>query len=476
MLKISACVITKNEEENLPQWLSCVMKIADELIVVDTGSTDRTVALAKEAGAKVYHFEWIDDFSAAKNYALEKATGNWIIFLDADEYFTPNARKRVRSVIEENNGNHKILFLDSPLYNINKDVDNQIINVCEQRRIFRNKPYIRYTSRIHEYLVVLRNKKYTSISTDLVIYHTGYSSSISRKKNERNLKLLMQDIEKTGEMKPFHYPYLAISYFNLHDFEKTIQYARKALDNNCGGMPMLQIKLYDLILNSLKWQEKQDEEIQRVIDEALAAVPLHPDFVYENAAMAMKHKQYVFAEKEFLRAIHLFEHMADNGIQDIESTLEGNFYRLYNTLGQIYIMKGEKKQAVLCLKKSLQHYSYAVSVLCKLLHLVRDEDAIQTIDFLNDIYDIDNPKDLKFVQDCLEHSPRNEVYLYYRRPAPESYEAMMAVGLYRQAAEEAANRLKEAYERTICIYDRDGEKEVWDVLLPANMLQEVKAQ
>ena len=232
MLKISACVITKNEEENLPQWLSCVTKIADELIVVDTGSTDRTVALAEDAGAKVYHFEWINDFAAAKNYALEQATGNWIIFLDADEYFTPNARKRVRSIIEKHNGNHKVVFLDSPLYNIDKDKDNQIINVCEQRRIFRNKPYIRYTSRIHEYLVVKQKKQRTSISTDLVIYHTGYSSSVSRQKNERNLEILKQDIEKSGEMKPFHYPYLAVSYFNLHDFNKALC-RRYGWDDSC---------------------------------------------------------------------------------------------------------------------------------------------------------------------------------------------------------------------------------------------------
>ena len=92
MPKISACVIVKNEEKNLPRWLDSVKRIAEEIVVVDTGSADATVTIAKAAGAKVYHFAWIDDFAAAKNFALEKATGAWVVFPDADEYFS--ARRR----------------------------------------------------------------------------------------------------------------------------------------------------------------------------------------------------------------------------------------------------------------------------------------------------------------------------------------------------------------------------------------------
>ncbi|MEE1308446.1 MAG: glycosyltransferase family 2 protein, partial [Anaerovibrio sp.] len=87
-MKLSACVIVKNEAANLPQWLSCMSRVADEMIVVDTGSTDDTVELAEAAGAKVYYFAWCNDFAAAKNYAIEQAAGDWILFLDADEYFT----------------------------------------------------------------------------------------------------------------------------------------------------------------------------------------------------------------------------------------------------------------------------------------------------------------------------------------------------------------------------------------------------
>ena len=84
-VRLSQCMIVKNEEKNIERALSWGKDIVYEQIVVDTGSTDRTVELARAMGAKVYDFEWIDDFAAAKNYAISKASGEWIAFLDADE-------------------------------------------------------------------------------------------------------------------------------------------------------------------------------------------------------------------------------------------------------------------------------------------------------------------------------------------------------------------------------------------------------
>ena len=97
---MSQCMIVKNEEKNIEQALSWGKGIFFEQIVVDTGSTDRTVELAKKMGAIVYFFPWIDDFAAAKNFALEQAKGKWIAFLDADEYFLKRDRKKLKQNME----------------------------------------------------------------------------------------------------------------------------------------------------------------------------------------------------------------------------------------------------------------------------------------------------------------------------------------------------------------------------------------
>ena len=101
--KISQCMIVKNEEKNIEKALSWGKGVVSEQIVVDTGSTDRTVELAEKMGAKVYHFEWIDDFSAAKNFAISKAKYEWIALLDADEYFSEEDAKKLLFYIRQLN-------------------------------------------------------------------------------------------------------------------------------------------------------------------------------------------------------------------------------------------------------------------------------------------------------------------------------------------------------------------------------------
>jgi len=102
-IKLSACLIVKNEEQRLPKCLESLKAIADEIIVVDTGSSDRTVAVAKKYQARVFHFEWCDDFSQARNYAIAQAKGKWIFVIDADEVLEPSAITILKEVTQQDN-------------------------------------------------------------------------------------------------------------------------------------------------------------------------------------------------------------------------------------------------------------------------------------------------------------------------------------------------------------------------------------
>lgn len=100
MTTLSLAMIVKNEEANLPRCLASVQGLVDEIVVVDTGSTDRTMAIAESFGAKLSSFTWIDDFSAARNESLRRCTGDWILVLDADEAIDPQDHARIRSALQ----------------------------------------------------------------------------------------------------------------------------------------------------------------------------------------------------------------------------------------------------------------------------------------------------------------------------------------------------------------------------------------
>ncbi|MBI2656740.1 glycosyltransferase family 2 protein, partial [Candidatus Woesearchaeota archaeon] len=107
---ISLCMIAKNEEKFLEQCLNSVKDIVDEIIIVDTGSTDKTKDIAKKFNAKVYDFKWIDDFSAARNESIKHAAKDWILVLDADEILDEEGRKAIRELVN-NKENDAYLLL-----------------------------------------------------------------------------------------------------------------------------------------------------------------------------------------------------------------------------------------------------------------------------------------------------------------------------------------------------------------------------
>src|SRR3990170_9028860 len=110
---ISACMIVKNEEEFLPNCLNSIKAAVDEIIVVDTGSADDTVNIAKNFGAKVYHHPWNDSFSEARNHCLNYASGDWILQIDADEELEQADIPKLRLVISDNRYNGIIIAIQS---------------------------------------------------------------------------------------------------------------------------------------------------------------------------------------------------------------------------------------------------------------------------------------------------------------------------------------------------------------------------
>lgn len=221
-LKISACYIVKNEAKNLAKSIKSLKNQVNEIVVVDTGSTDNTTTVARKLGAKVYSFPWQDDFSKARNFALSKAKGDWLILLDADEYFTAKTVGNIRQVIRQAQQADAIL-----IQMVNYDVDKaEIQDYFYQLRIVRNQRGLHYEGKIHEELRLSDGKPMRFIRIlpkMLEIYHTGYASSVSRQKLERNLMLLQQAVDN-GQSEADLARYFCDCYLGLGDMEKCTYY------------------------------------------------------------------------------------------------------------------------------------------------------------------------------------------------------------------------------------------------------------
>ena len=187
--RVSLCLIVKNEEHNLGDCLGSAADLVDEVVVVDTGSTDRTKEVAARFGAKLHDFPWIDDFSAARNESLKHATGAWVFWMDADDRLDEDNRARLRSLLaglrDENVAySMKCLCLPDPATGTATAVDHV--------RLFRNLPQVRWSYRVHEQILpAVRACGGKVCWSDVVVHHVGYQDPALRgRKLERDLRLL----------------------------------------------------------------------------------------------------------------------------------------------------------------------------------------------------------------------------------------------------------------------------------------------
>jgi tetratricopeptide (TPR) repeat protein len=189
---VSLCMIVKNEEQNLADCLGSVADLVDETIVIDTGSTDRTVEVAQQLGAKVYSFAWVDSFAAARNESLRHATGDWVFWLDADDRLDAENRQRLGTLFA-NLPSENVAFVMKCL--CLPDAVSRRSTAVDHIRLFRRHPELRWRYRVHEQILgSIRALGGTVRWSDVVIHHTGYQDpALRQRKLHRDQRLLMME-------------------------------------------------------------------------------------------------------------------------------------------------------------------------------------------------------------------------------------------------------------------------------------------
>ncbi len=321
--KLTVCMIVRDEEKTLPRCLQSVKAVADELIVVDTGSKDNTVSIARGFDASVFHFEWRDDFAAARNESLEHASCDWILQIDADEELLlasiPYLRK---SILNPSALCYFIRCDNGPRYE-----GSRFASLC---RLFRNHPRLGYRRPYHEGidtdaqgLLTQEPEWRIAFEKNIVIRHYGYEPSIIRQKYERGLSIMKSYLRNNPD-DAYVLTQLGGSYSGLGRYEEAKRYLNRAIriDPN-----------YWEANYTLGVTLERQNELDAAIRYYQKAIAVKADFVSAHLNLGI-----LFTKKGML----------DNALLEFKSALliEPDYPRAHYNLAIVCYKKGDYKKAI----------------------------------------------------------------------------------------------------------------------------------
>jgi GT2 family glycosyltransferase/predicted Zn-dependent protease len=334
--KVSLCMMVKNEEENLPACLVSVADLVDEVVIADTGSTDRTKEIAARFGAKVVDFPWCDSFSAARNESVRHATGQWVFWMDADDRLDPDNREKLRALfasLKAENAAYSMKCLCLP------DAETGMAIVVDHVRLFRNDPALRWEHRVHEQILpALRRLGYDVRFSDVVVYHAGYQDRALRgRKLQRDLRLLELERAELGDH-PFTLFNLGSIYREQGRHAEALTLLRRSLELSHPTDSIVR-KLYALIVSCHQALGQKDQAL-RAFQEGRQLYPDDAELLFNEAMLRQDQKDLDGAAACLRR---LLEPAPANHFASVDAGLRG--YKTRHNLGNIYREQGKLTEA-----------------------------------------------------------------------------------------------------------------------------------
>lgn len=222
MITVSLCMIVRNEENSLERCLSCVKDIVDEIVIVDTGSTDKTKEIAASCGAVVYDFEWVDDFAAARNYSFARATCEYILWLDADDWIQEADRKRLKKLKASLDPDIRTVTMP---YLLAFDSEGNVTSSLRRNRLVRRDGQFQWVGPVHEYLAV----DGSSLDSDVCITHRK-----DKAYTDRNLRIYRKRAEQGEDFSPRDLYYFANELREHACYEEACDYYERFLASGQG--------------------------------------------------------------------------------------------------------------------------------------------------------------------------------------------------------------------------------------------------
>lgn len=338
IIMVSVCIIVKNDEKNLEECLQRLQPYDLELVVVDTGSTDKSREVARKYTDCVYEFEWCDDFAKARNFSLSKATNDMVFILDSDELVINFNRKKVLDLVKYHSDMIGAIQFDD----IKSEKERVQKRTYRLERIF-NRKLFHYEGRIHEQIVPLKAGTKVRIQQyPIQVEHHGYDPKVVDvvAKGKRNLDLIQQ-VLATGQATAYDYFQAAQSYCMMNQYEEAIPYYEKALgvltDTKQQYVHVAVVSYGYALLHTGR---KKD---------ALMVQALYED--YKEFGDYLFLLGHIFAENQlFSKAIVTYEAAAKATKSNIS---ENDAYLAYYNCGRINEVLGKKIEAISYYKKCL---------------------------------------------------------------------------------------------------------------------------
>lgn len=346
--RITLILIVKDEEKNLPKCLQSVQGHVDEIIIVDTGSTDNTVEIASRFTDKIYRYPWEDDFSAARNFALAQAGGDWILSLDADEELVSGDGDLRRLINTGQNIEAYLLSLHYPTAD-----SSGAYNRFHVLRLFRNNGRYFFQGKIHEQVVV-QERGVVGVADRPSIRHKLLSTKERNRKRERNLALLKKACSREPDNLFLQY-YLGVEWLMLGKPQKALPYLKQSYEQLTDEHLLFRAPALRYLIMCLQALGRLEEAICLCL-EADVKYPDYTDIYYLGGVLFEEKKEYQLAVKWLKQAVlcglppALYSHL-----HGTESFLA------YYHLGYCTEMLGQKEEAIENYEKALQsnpHYVY----------------------------------------------------------------------------------------------------------------------
>jgi tetratricopeptide (TPR) repeat protein len=298
---VSLCMIVKNEERFLAECLRSVCDVVDEINVVDTGSTDRTMEIAREFGANVIEREWRNDFGWARNESLALATRRWTLVLDADEEVAPESLALLRALRETPADITGVYVRIQNLVDDQSGAASTMTHILP--RLFPTTPRLRYRNVIHESIVVDGSQHLHSVVSPVVVRHKGYTAAMmdGRAKTERNQPLLERAIRDAAD-DAFSWFNFGISAIVAGDYDGGIRALERMF-----AMPGPQRAFFPIgyvMLADAYAEGRHDvDKGIAILDEGLAQTPGHPNILFMRGFLLSQAARYDESREWYEKAI-----------------------------------------------------------------------------------------------------------------------------------------------------------------------------